>query len=82
LATRSLGEWIISVSFGAPLCLESGFVTESPKQKSSTLCVRVNGDLAECIKAWAQRKHISQSDAVRMVLSERLMEREGERAIA
>jgi hypothetical protein len=57
-------------------------LTESSKSKSSTLCVRVNGDLAECIRAWAQRKHISQSDAVRMVLSERLMEREDERAVA
>ena len=37
--------------------------------------MRVNGELAECIKALAERKHISQSDAVRMVLAERLIER-------
>lgn len=65
--------------FGAALVFGDGLVTESTKAKSATLCVRVNGELAESIRAWAQRKHISQSDAVRMVLAERL---EGERAIA
>jgi hypothetical protein len=30
-------------------------LTESSTQKSSTLCVRVNGDLAECIRAWRAR---------------------------
>jgi hypothetical protein len=51
-------------------------VSDSQKSQKSTLCVRVQGDLRDCIRIWAARKQISQSDAVRMVLAERLMEAE------
>jgi hypothetical protein len=57
-------------------------VSEVLKSKSSTLCVRVHGDLRDCIKEWAARKQISQSDAVRLVLAERLMDGARARPVA
>jgi hypothetical protein len=38
--------------------MRSLFPSEIPKSKSGMLCVRVYGDLRECIRAWAARNQI------------------------
>ena len=53
-------------------------MSENPKlRKSSALHVRLDSDLADCIGREAARLRVSQSDVVRMTLSERF-ERDAE----